>query len=263
MNISSFRLNKLIIGVGVLSVCTFCGCASLGTYNPATGRNEFIFISTPEEISLGNDVHQNLKKEFKFSDGSKEAERLRRIGQRVAKVSDRQDYTYRFFLIEKDEMNAFTTPGGNIYVFSGLMDKLTTDAQIASVLAHEVGHCAARHTVKKYQAALGYNLIGSLALGQIGGEKAREITSMSSNVVMNLVFSAYGRKDEYESDHLAVKYLRMAEYDLEAMIETLEVLERESEGAGAPLVLRSHPYLSDRIKAVREEISPASSQQAQ
>ena len=160
-------------------------------------------------------------------------------------------------------MNAFTTPGGNIYLFSGLMDKLTTDDQIASVLAHEIGHCAARHTVKKYQAALGYNLIGSIALGQVAGEKAKEITSMSSNVIMNLVFSAYGRKDEYEADHLGVKYLRMAGYDQKAMITTLETLDEESKGAGAPLVLRSHPYIPDRIEAIKKEISSANSQQVQ
>ena len=240
-----------------LLVCAFSGCASLGTYNPATGRNEFIFISTPEEISLGNDVHQKLTSEFKFLNRSAETERIRRIGRRVARVSDRQDYQYHFFLIEKDEMNAFTTPGGNIYLFSGLMDKLTTDDQIAFVMAHEIGHCAARHTVKKYQAALGYNLIGSIILGQVGGEKAREITSMSSNVIMSLVFSAYSRRDEYEADRLGVKYLRLAGYDPKASIAALETLQKESGNAGGPLALRSHPYLPDRIEAVRKEIGSA------
>jgi predicted Zn-dependent protease len=260
MNFTFLRLNRLVIAVGVVLACILCGCASLGTYNPATGRNEFIFISTPEEVSLGNDVHQKLADEFKFSSDTAKAERVRRLGASVAQVSDRQDYTYRFFLIEKDEMNAFTTPGGNIYLFSGLMDKLKEDDQIASVLAHEVGHCAARHTVKKYQAALGYNIIGSIVLGQVGGEKAKEITSMSSNVVMNLVFSAYGRQDEYEADRLGIKYLRSAGYDPKASIATLEVLQRESKNPGGPLVLRSHPHLPDRIEAIKKELELTSGQ---
>jgi len=254
MNFLSLPPNKSSIVAGILFICALSGCASLGTYNPATGRNEFIFISTPEEISLGNDVHQKLTREFKFSNQMAKTERVRRIGQRVAQVSDRQDYQYHFFLIEKDEINAFTTPGGNIYLFSGLMDKLATDDQIAFVMAHEIGHCAARHTVKKYQAALGYNLIGSIVLGQVGGEKAREITSMSSNVVMNLVFSAYSREDEYEADRLGVKYLRSAGYDPKASIVTLEILQKESKNVGGPLVLRSHPHLPDRIEAVKKEI---------
>ncbi|HQP11023.1 MAG TPA: M48 family metalloprotease, partial [Candidatus Omnitrophota bacterium] len=133
----------------------------------------------------------------------------------------------------------------------------TTDDQVASVIAHEMGHCAARHTVKKYQAALGYNLLGGVVLGQVGGEGARQIASMSSQAVMNLVFSAYGRKDEYESDRLGVKYLRLAGYDPQASVEVLEMLQRESDDPGGLAVLRSHPYLSDRIEVVKKEIQTA------
>ena len=229
------------------------GCASLGTYNPATGRKEFIFISTPEEVSLGNSLHQQLSQQYKFSDHGKDYERINRIGQRVARISHRQDYKYQFFLIEKDELNAFTTPGGRIYIFSGLINKLTSDDQIASVLAHEIGHCAARHTVKKFQAAMGYNLIGSIILGQVG-EGAKQIASMSSNMVMGIVFSAYGRQDEYEADRLGIKYLYQAGYDPNATISTLQTLQRESKGVGAPTVLRSHPHIPDRIEAAKKEI---------
>ncbi len=245
------HLKFLVLNLFVLF--TVMGCASLGTYNPATGRKEFIFISTPEEVSLGNDLHQQLSQQFKISDQGKDKERINRIGQRLARVSDRQDYTYQFFLIEKDEMNAFTTPGGRIYVFSGLINKLTSDDQIASVLAHEIGHCAARHTIKKFQAALGYNLIGSIILGQVG-EGAKEIASMSTNMVMNIVFSAYGRRDEYEADRLGIKYLHQAGYDPDATIVTLQTLQRESKGVGAPTVLRSHPHIPDRIEAAKREI---------
>jgi len=237
----------------LLCVLTLSGCASLGTYNPATGRKEFIFISTPEEISLGNDIHQQLSKQFEFIDQGKDSERINRIGQRLSRVSDRQDYTYQYFLIEKDELNAFTTPGGRIYVFSGLINKLTSDDQIASVLAHEIGHCAARHTIKKFQAAMGYNLIGSIILGQVG-EGAKEIASKSSNMIMNIVFSAYGRRDEFEADRLGVKYLYQAGYDPDAVIATLQTLQRESKGVGAPVVLRSHPHIPDRIEAAEKEI---------
>lgn len=253
MNIIYLFPKKITAALGVGLILFLAGCASLGTYNPATGRKEFIFISTPEEISLGNNLHQKLSKQFEFSVHVKDIERIRRIGQRLAQVSDRRDYQYQFFLIEKDEMNAFTTPGGRIYVFSGLINKLRSDDEVASVLAHEVGHCAARHTIKKFQAALGYDLIGSIILGQIG-EGAREIASMSSNMIMNIVFSAYGRRDEYEADRLGIKYLQLAGYDPLASITTLEALQRESMGVGAPTVLRSHPHISDRIKAAKKEI---------
>jgi len=238
----------------IFLITVFCnGCASLGTYNPATGRSEFIFISTPEEISLGEQVHRELESQFEFSDLPDDLSRVERVGQRVAGVSDRQDYDYRFFVIEKDELNAFTTPGGRIYVYTGLLDKMASDDQVASVLAHEIGHCAARHTVKKYQAALGYDLIGNIVLSRVS-EGAQQAASLSSGVLMNLVFSSYSRRDEYEADRLGIKYMGLSGYDPDASIETLEILERESKGGGAPLILRSHPHLSDRIRAAREEI---------
>lgn len=253
MSINRIITQTAVLIAGVLFLSQVTGCASMGTYNPATGRNEFIFISTSEEISLGESIHQQLSGQFHIIEEGKDYDRVNRIGRTVAQVSDRKDYQYRFFLIEKDELNAFTVPGGRIYVFTGLLDKLTSDGQIASVLAHEIGHCAARHTVKKYQAALGYQLIGGIVLGQVG-EEARQIATMSTNMLMNLVFSAYSRQDEYEADRLGVKYLRLSGYDPWASVETLEKLEEESEGAGAPVVLRSHPYIPDRIRAIKREI---------
>jgi predicted Zn-dependent protease len=233
---------------------SIAGCASLGTYNPATGRSELIFISTPEEVALGNDIHKQLDQQYKSSTKREHIDKINRIGRRLAQVSDRRDYTYQFFVIEQDDLNAFTVPGGRVYIFSGLIDKLETEDQIASVLAHEIGHCAARHTIKKFQAALGYNLISSIVLGQVGGPQAQEVASMSSNMIMSIVFSAYGRQDEYEADRLGVKYLHAAGYDPAASVESLEILARETQDGGAPLILRSHPYLADRIKTTRKEV---------
>jgi predicted Zn-dependent protease len=233
------------------------GCAT--TYNPATEQREFILISTGQEVDMGEQIHQQIGQQYPLVSKGRHWERLQRIGSKLAPVSDRQDYQYHFYLIDKDELNAFTTPGGNIYFYTGLLDKLTTDAQVASVLAHEIGHCAARHTVKKFQAALGYNIIGSIVLSQIGGA-AQQLASLSSNAVMQIVFSSYGRKDEYEADRLGVKYMHLAGYDLDGMIKTLEVLEAESHGSDVPLFLRSHPYLDDRITAVKEEIKKYSTE---
>lgn len=228
------------------------GCAT--TYNPATGRRELIFISTKSEVSMGQDIHKQLLSQYKLSDNLAQTSRLKRVGERLSRVSDRQDYEYHFYLIDKDEMNAFTTPGGNIYVFSGLLDKLKTDDEVAAVVGHEIGHCAARHTVKKFQAALGYNLVGAIALSQVGAE-ARQVASMGANTLMQLVFSAYGRQDEFQADKLGIKYMHLAGYDLNGMIKTFEILKAESKGPEVPLLLRSHPYLDDRIKKAGEEIA--------
>ena len=223
-------------------------------YNPATGREEFILISTPSEVEMGKSVHESIIQKYKLSRNSAQIDRIRRIGERVAKVSDRKDYEYHFYLIEEAEMNAFTTPGGNIYVYTGLLEKLKNDDQVASVLAHEIGHCAARHTVKKFQAALGYDLVSRIVLSRISDGTAQQITQLSSNAVMSIVFSSYGRKDEYEADRLGVKYMHLACFDPDASIETFKILEADSKGPDAPLILRSHPYIHDRIRMMEEEI---------
>ncbi len=228
------------------------GCASFGVYNEATGRREFIFISTQEEVAMGGNLHRQIAEKYPLAKEGMRATRIQRIGQSLARESDRRDYTYRFYLVEKEELNAFTIPGGRIYIFTGLVDALGSDDRIASVLAHEIGHCAARHTIKKFQAAIGYELIGGLIFSRAG--KAKSIASLGSGTVMNLIFSAYGRQDEYEADRLGVKYMAAAGYDLYSMVEALEILKRKSKGADAPLILRTHPHLADRITAVKQEI---------
>lgn len=244
--------NVLVI---VLLAVTLSGCSALGTYNPATQRRELIFISTPEEITMGQQINRELMKQEKFSRNAAMVARVNRIGQKVALVSDRQDFEYHFYVIEKSDLNAFTVPGGIIYVYTGLLEKLTTDDEIAAVLAHEIGHCAARHTIKKYQAALGYNFVGDIVLNRLNlGSQVKQIASLSSEALSTLVFSAYSRSDEYQADQLGLKYLDLSGYDLNGMVKSFEVLEKEGEKGSTPLFLRSHPYITDRIKAVKEEI---------
>jgi predicted Zn-dependent protease len=228
-----------------------CGCA---TYNTATGRREFIFISTDSEVTMGRSFDAQLKQEYKVSQDKEKADRVNRIGQKLVSVSDRQDFQYHFTLIEKDELNAFTLPGGYIYFFTGLYDKLSDDDEIAAVLAHEIGHSAARHTVKKYQAALGYDLVSRILFARFSSDVARQVASLGGGLVANIAMSAYGRRDEYEADHLGIKYMRLAGYDLNGMIRTFQILKANSKGPEPPTFLRTHPYIDDRIKAVQKEI---------
>lgn len=242
----------MVLGMLVVVSTLLNGCASLGTYNPATNQNEFIVIPTFQEINMGLQMHAQLQKEYTFSNDPVKLQRMKSVALKIAQVSDRQDYKYQFFLIDQDEMNAFTTPGGNIYFFTGLLDSLTSDDQIAFVLAHEVGHCAAKHTIKKYQASMGANIIGSLVIGQLAPE-AQNIAKLSTGAALSLAFSAYSRQDEFQADQLGVKYMTLAGYNKKGAVEALQVLEKASKGDMTPLMLKSHPHLKDRIAAVKSE----------
>src|SRR3989338_8415465 len=111
-----FGLQSLVFGLFLQ------GCTT--RYTPATGREEFILISTSSEVEMGQSIHESITRQYKLSKNLTQTERVRRIGARLAKISDRQDYEYHFYVLEDDEMNAFTTPGGNVYVYTGLLDKL-------------------------------------------------------------------------------------------------------------------------------------------
>jgi len=231
------------------------GCAT--TYNPATGRNEAIFINTSSEVAIGNSAASQIAQKYKISSDEKTVKRVDGIGERVAAVSDRRDLEYKFYVVDDKTLNAFTIPGGHVYIFRGLYDKLDDD-ELAAVIAHEIGHVAARHIVKKMQASLGYQLLSTIALiaytqGQDDKNKKRAgYVAYAGATAFNLVQLGYSRQDEYEADELAVKYSKAAGFDPDGMRRALEALRaEEKKGMPVPYILRSHPYIDQRIERLK------------
>ncbi|MCU0665885.1 MAG: M48 family metallopeptidase [Candidatus Omnitrophica bacterium] len=226
------------------------GCVTV--YNPATGKNEAMFIDTPLEVSFGENMDKQIKKEMKLSNNPLMVSRLEKIGNAVAGVSDRKDITYRFRVIDDKQLNAFTIPGGYIYVNSGLMDAANDD-ELACVIAHELGHLAARHPAKKMQAALGYQVIVGIA----AGFDAKDYMMQAMDAVFSISSLGYSRKDELAADKLSVKYSRRAGYSPYGMVTMFAKLEKEAKANGKnnyPEFLRSHPPTDARIKGIENEI---------
>lgn len=231
-----------------LSISTaLYGCAT--TYNPATEQQEFIFVTTPIEVTLGNMLSAKVSKQFKISNDAKKIKRLTEIGKKVTSVSDRQDLTYHLAVIEDDSLNAFTTPGGYIYVNSGVLEK-SNDGELACVIGHEVGHVAARHIAKKLQAQLGYDILMNIATRKSGLGDIQRAASLSYDLIM----LGYSREDELLADRLGVKYAYKAGYDPHAMITFLKKLDETKDDELGPVFLRSHPYASQRIKILEQGI---------
>jgi len=225
------------------------GCTTI--YNSATGRNESLLINTQSEVSLGKDMDRQVKSEMKlFKDPQMQA-RLDNIGNRVAAVSDRQDLEYHFSIVDDQEFNAFAIPGGNVYVNSGLI-QAANDDELAAVVGHEIGHVAARHSVKRLQAVLGYQLIAGIALGVSGQQQI----SQAVDVAFNVVVMGYSRKDEYLADKLGVKYSKAAGFNPQGMVTFFQKLQKEAQRVKFNLVfLSSHPPIEDRIKQAEKEIA--------
>lgn len=179
-----------------------------------------------------------------------EFQRVQRIGQQIARVSDRQDLRYQFGVIRHKTPNAFTLPGGTIYVHTGILD-MADDDELAAVIAHEVGHVAARHIVKHLQADLGFAVAMQIA-GSAGatGEAVRV-----ANSLYTLFSRGYSRRDELEADRLSIRYTRRAGFDPWAIIRFFEKMlaqERQTRADRAAVWQSSHPMTSERIAKARQ-----------
>jgi predicted Zn-dependent protease len=231
-----------------LGVC-LAGCAS--EFNLATERQETLMYGTDKEVSIGDAMARQVEKNFKMCPELDINARVQKILDRLVEVTDRRDVIYSIGVIDEEELNAVSLPGGYIYVFKKLLDKVKSDDELAGVIAHEMGHITARHGIKRLQGIYGYTLLQLLAIGS--GDTA---VAAGVNTIYTSVFLAYSRQDEYEADELGVKYLKKAGYDPNGMIKVLELLQKENERELHGIsYFRTHPYLSERMAIVQKEIT--------
>ncbi|MEI8348834.1 MAG: M48 family metalloprotease [Candidatus Omnitrophota bacterium] len=231
------------------------GCVTT-EYNVGTHKEDIMFYSTEKEVAMGQNIHKEVVKQFKLSGNPSDIERINTIGNKIAGVCDRKEIHYYFYVVgandkgEGDEKNAFSVPGGYIYVFKALLDDLTDD-ELAFVLAHEIGHVVSRHVVKKLQAAMGYDLI---LIASAGAARDPAFTQGLSYALAQIM-AAYSREDEYNADELAIKYTQTCQYDSKSGIEVLEKLYKENKKVIRPLsYFRTHPYTAQRIAHMRETL---------
>jgi predicted Zn-dependent protease len=239
---------------------SFVGCATV--YNPATQKKEFILIDSIKEVQLGRSMsEQIIKKGVPMLNDPVRQRYVNEVGLTIAQVSDRRDIMYHFAVLDSPDLNAFALPGGFIFVFRGLLEKIDKP-ELAAVLAHEVGHVAAKHSVKRMQAELGYEVLLGIALAGFGGQSpvlAQDLAGLSKTV-FNLLELGYGRDDELLADKLAVRYTRLAGYDPQALVRVLELLDKGRGPSGRVFeVLSTHPRMQERVKKVRQEIGETTS----
>lgn len=194
-------------------------CAS----NPTGGAN-FVLMSENAEIEKGRELHQEMLNQNPIYDDPELQAYVDRIGQKMAAVSHRPELEYVFTIIDSPDINAFALPGGFVYVNRGLLTYLNSEAQLAAVLGHEIGHITGRHAVRQQTASRSANA-ASIALIFATGVDLRETTSLISGAMI----SGYGRDMELEADSLGAEYLFNAGYDPNAMVEVIEVLKNHED----------------------------------
>ena len=245
--------NALLI---LFFIVLLSGCVT--EYNLATKKEEWIYYSADQEVNMGRSISKQIEKEYEPVQDPLVQKRVEDIGKKIAAVCDRKEIDYHFYAIDdKEDANAFALPGGFVYVNNKLMEAVGNDDQLACILAHEVGHVVARHSMKKLQAIMGYSVLRIL----MAAAPASGALSTGADVAFAEILLGYSREDELLADQLAVRYARLAGYDPKGMVDFLEKL-REIDRR-KPLrpksYFRTHPYIPDRIRIVKQEMGEKAS----
>jgi predicted Zn-dependent protease len=242
---------KLNLSLLIFLLCLFFGGCST-EYNVVTGEQEVYYYSTDREVQLGKSIAIQVEKEYKQADDPLMQKRVGEIGKRIAAVCDRKEIDYEFMVLEDDDVNAVSLPGGYVYIFRGLIDKVGSDDELAGVVAHEVGHIVARHSIKKLQALQGYSLLSAVLM--VGSQSA-EVKDAADAAFLELLLG-YSREDELLADQLGARYSRLAGYDPQGMIKFLERLQEinRRKPPRPRSYFKTHPYAPDRIRVVKQEL---------
>jgi len=252
------KISYLILTLFAISLFSF-GCAT----SYITGEKELILFSEQFEINLGDNFSKEIRKIEPIYPDVNLQEYVDRVGRRVAKASHRPNLPYRFYVINSSMVNAFALPGGPVFIYRGLLERMESEAELAAVLGHEIGHIAARHGIKKLQSVLGIQI---LVLGGqvVAVKKAKTEEEMEeygellklTTVSLNLVLLGYGREHEFQADELGTLYTKKAGYDPEGMVNLLGCLRAlEKNRPTVPTYLSTHPPTLARIERARAQIA--------
>jgi len=242
-----------LLPVAALSL-VLTACAT----NPVTGSKDVVTMSESQEVQIGRDMHPKILQQYGRYEDEQLQQYVNEVGQRIAAAGHRPDLQYTFTVLDSDEVNAFALPGGYIYITRGIMAYLNSEAELAAVLGHEVGHVTARHAVRQQSGAMaagvGATLIGILTgSGDLAG-----IANMAGTALVR----GYGRDMELEADAIGAEYLKRIGFDPEAMVdvvrllknqEMLEVQMARQEGRQPRVyhgVFSSHPDNDQRLQEV-------------
>lgn len=248
------KVAPLLIAIALVSVCA--------PSNMQKKAETFPPEATPEEIELGKQASSALEAKEKLVNDPELLNKINNIAQKLGSVTERPKIKYTVKVIERQVPNAFTFPGGFIYLTKGLIDITDSEHEIAAVLAHEIAHNVLRHALKameaerKWTPAIIAAIVGSVASS---GEIARQLPLFVGSLIESVMLG-YSRKFEQEADVYGLNYLIKAGFNPVGMLTVFEKLERiETLSYGGQTIWQAytstHPGLSDRISWVKERLN--------
>jgi predicted Zn-dependent protease len=232
----------LIMGSGVGS------CAR----NPVTGKSELSLISESQEIQMGQEASKEVAQSIGLYKDQAVQSYFADLGKRMAAESERPNLPWEFHVVDDASVNAFAIPGGFIYVTRGLLTSINDEAELATVVGHEIGHVTHRHSVQQISKAQ----LAQLGLG-IGSILSSDIAKFGqlASAGLSVLFLKYSRDAENQADEAGFRYALKEDYDVRRMTKVFETLDRISQAGGGgklPEWLATHPSPGNRIEHIEK-----------
>lgn len=229
--------------------------ASLNTCatNPVTGKQELSFVSESQEISMGKEYAAQVTQEMGAYDNAGVQQYVSGLGKELASRTERPALPWTFTVMDDPQVNAFALPGGYIFITRGIMTHMNSEAELATVMGHEIGHVTARHSVQQMTRTQLAQI--GLVAGAIASDRiAQNMGAISQG--LGVLFLKYGRDDESQADGLGFRYALNDGYDVRRMVDMFQVLQRVGAKAGQriPEWQSSHPDPGNRIQATEARI---------
>lgn len=243
--------------LAVLLAPALAGCVT----NPATGKSQFNTLSREDEIAMGTEAQGEIIPQYggAVDDPALQAY-VTEVGMKMVPYVE-GDYgalPWEFTLLDTEVINAFALPGGKVFLTRGLAEKLDSEAEMAGVLGHEIGHVTAEHADKRITNQL---IFTGVLVGVSVGAGFSDDGWIAAGVPLIVGVGGqgfllkFGRGEEYESDTLGIRYMTKAGYNPEGQVRVMQVLAEASEGADRqPEFLSTHPYPESRVKRAEEII---------
>lgn len=238
-------------GVAAVGVLLAAAC----TYNETLGRNQLLFVSQGQMAQLAGSAWTDLKKQEQVSTNPKYVNRVKRVAPKIIRAAGGNPAEWEVQVFQSDQLNAFALPGGKIGFYTGILDLMENDAQIAAVMGHEVAHVNFNHSGERYsQSSLAQAGLTAAQVATGGSQYQNQILGVLGAGASVGVILPFSRKHELEADKFGVRYMHRAGYDAMEAVRFWEKMAAKKSGS-PPEILSTHPEDGTRIEQLKREIA--------
>lgn len=229
----------------LLALCA--GCA----VNPLTGKKELMLMTESQDLEIGQKYAPELEKEMggRIPDEALQ-NYINTVGQKVAKVSHKRTWEYHFIALDDDMINAFALPGGYVFITKGMLKKMTSESQLASVLGHEVAHVVARDTAVVMSREIGIDIL----LTAVTTETTSSTVRTAADLTRQIIGLRFSRTDETDADFAGLDYMVRAGYNPNGMVETMQMLQDQQKTQTVEF-FSTHPNPENRVAYLKARIN--------